>query len=88
MVNHRLSSKGLLEKLLPKIYSFESGGVVHWLGRRASNRKVAKSSFYSRCGSAFAVCSLPVVVTQPDERYANRTASVLEWYERHRAYII
>jgi len=31
--------------------------------------------------------SLPAVVTQPDERHANRTASVLEWYDRHRAYI-
>jgi len=29
--------------------------------------------------------SLPVVVAQPDERHANRTASVLEWYDRHRA---
>jgi len=28
------------------------------------------------------------VVAQPDERYANRTASVLEWYDRHRAYDI
>jgi len=27
--------------------------------------------------------SLPVVVAQPDERYANRAASVLEWYDRH-----
>jgi len=27
--------------------------------------------------------SLPVVVAQPDERYANRTACVLEWYDRH-----
>jgi len=25
--------------------------------------------------------SLPVVVAQPDERHANRTASVLEWYD-------
>jgi len=25
------------------------------------------------------------VVAQPDERHANRTASVLEWYDRHRA---
>jgi len=24
------------------------------------------------------------VVAQPDERYANRTASVLEWYDKHR----
>jgi len=30
--------------------------------------------------------SLPVVVAQPDERHTNRTASVLEWYDRHRAY--
>jgi len=30
--------------------------------------------------------TLPVVVAQPDERHANRTASVLEWYDRHRAY--
>jgi len=26
-----------------------------------------------------------VLVAQPDERHANRTASVLEWYDRHRA---
>jgi len=25
--------------------------------------------------------SLPVVVAQPDERHANRAASVLEWYD-------
>jgi len=30
--------------------------------------------------------SLPVVVAQPDERHVNRTASVLEWYDRYRAY--
>jgi len=30
--------------------------------------------------------SLPIVVAQPDERYANRRASVLEWYDRHRVY--
>jgi len=29
--------------------------------------------------------SLPVVVAQPDERHANRTVSVLEWHDRHRA---
>jgi len=29
--------------------------------------------------------SLPVVVAQPDERHANRTTSVLEWNDRHRA---
>jgi len=55
--------------------------------------------FDSRCGSA-SLCpwerhsmlfstlgpnSLPVVVTQPDERHANRTASVLEWNDRHKA---
>jgi len=28
---------------------------------------------------------LPVEVAQPDERHANRTASVLEWHDRHRA---
>jgi len=53
----------------------------------------------SRCGSAslspwekhlmlfstLRPSSLPVVVAQPDERYANRTASVLKWYDRHRA---
>jgi len=27
--------------------------------------------------------SLPVAVAQPDERHANRKASVLEWYDRH-----
>jgi len=30
--------------------------------------------------------SIFVVVAQPDERHANRTASVQEWYDRHRAY--
>jgi len=30
--------------------------------------------------------NLPVVVAQTDERHVNRTASVLEWYDRHRAY--
>jgi len=28
---------------------------------------------------------LPVVVAQPDKRYAKKTASVLKWYDRHRA---
>jgi len=32
--------------------------------------------------------SLPVVVAQPDERRANRTASVLKWYDRYRTYSI
>jgi len=32
--------------------------------------------------------SLPVVMDQPDERHADRTVSVLEWYDRHRAYNI
>jgi len=27
--------------------------------------------------------NLRVVMAQPDERQANRTASVLEWYDRH-----
>jgi len=27
--------------------------------------------------------SLPVVVTQPDERHTNKTSSVLQWYDRH-----
>jgi len=31
---------------------------------------------------------LLVVVVQPDERHANRTASVLEWYDSCRAYNI
>jgi len=30
--------------------------------------------------------SLPVVVAQTDERHADRKTSVLEWYDRHRAY--
>jgi len=25
------------------------------------------------------------VVAQPDERHANRAASVMKWYDRHRA---
>jgi len=35
--------------------------------------------------------SLPIVVAQPDERHANKTASVLEWHsesDRHKAYNI
>jgi len=32
--------------------------------------------------------SLPVVVAHPYEKHANRTASVLDWYDRHRAYNI
>jgi len=32
--------------------------------------------------------SLSVVVTQPDERHANRIASVLEWYDKHTVYNI
>jgi len=36
--------------------------------------------------SHFGPSSLPVVVSQPDERHASGTASVLEWYDRHRAY--
>jgi len=31
--------------------------------------------------------SLPIVVAQPDERHANRIASV-KWYDRHKAYNI
>jgi len=30
--------------------------------------------------------SLPVVVAQSDERHANRTVFLLDWYDRHRAY--
>jgi len=30
--------------------------------------------------------SLSIVVAQSNERHANRTASVLEWYDRHRVY--
>jgi len=30
--------------------------------------------------------SLPVVVAHPDKRHAGRTVSVLERYDRHRAY--
>jgi len=29
--------------------------------------------------------SLTIVAAQPDERHANKTASVLEWYDRYRA---
>jgi len=32
--------------------------------------------------------SQSVVVAQLDEIHANRTASVLEWYDKHRAYSI
>jgi len=68
--------------------------VAQLVEHRASNWKIAKPWFDSRCGSA-SLCpwethsilfpilgpsSLPVVVVQPDERQANRTASVLEWY--------
>jgi len=72
---------------------------LSWWRRRASNRKVAKPWFDSWCGSA-SLCpwerhlmlfptlgpsSQLVVVAQPDERHANRAASLLEWYDRHRA---
>jgi len=30
--------------------------------------------------------SLPLVEAQPDERHANRTASMLEWNDRHSVY--
>jgi len=61
-----------------------------------------KPWFDSRCGSAL-LCpwerhlklfptlgpsSLPVVVAQHDERHANSTATVMEWYDKHRAYSI
>jgi len=32
--------------------------------------------------STLAPSSLPVVVGQPEERHANRAASVLKWYDR------
>jgi len=31
--------------------------------------------------------SLSIVVAQPDETQANKTVTVLEWYDRHRAKI-
>jgi len=84
-------------------YQSTIGGVVAQLvERQASNRKVARPWSCSRCGSAL-LCpwerylmlfpilgpsSLPVMVAKPDERHANTTASVLEWYDRHRAYNI
>jgi len=43
---------------------------------------------YSMPSPILGPSSLPVVVARPDERHTNRTASVLEWYDRHRAYII
>jgi len=70
--------------------------------RWASNRKVTKLEFDSRCFSAH-LCtlkrhlmlfptlgpsSLSVVVAQPNEKHANRSASMLEWYDRHRALIV
>jgi len=30
--------------------------------------------------------SLPVVEVQPGERHTKRTASVFDWYDRHRSY--
>jgi len=38
-----------------------------------------------RCGGPAWRKTCTVVVAQPDERHVNRTASVLEWYDRHRA---
>jgi len=32
--------------------------------------------------------NLPVLVAQLDERHANRTVSVLEWYDKHKALYI
>jgi len=69
--------------------------VIQLVECRVRYRKVAKPSLDSRCSSAL-LCpwerlliptlgpsSLPVVVAQPDERHENRSASVLEWYNRH-----
>jgi len=75
------------------------GGVAQLAEHRASNQKVAKTLVDFRCSSAslypwerhlilFPILrtnSLPVVVAQPGERHANRTASVLECYDRHTA---
>jgi len=66
--------------------------VAQLIERRDSNRKVANPWFDSRWDNA-SLCpwerhlmlypilgpsSLPVVVAQPDERHANRAASLLE----------
>jgi len=73
--------------------------VAQLVEHQASNRKVAKPWYDFQCDSA-SLCSwerhlmlfltlgpssLPIVVAQPDERHANRTAFVLSWYDRHRA---
>jgi len=51
---------------------------MHLTERRVSYRKVAKTWFSSQCDSA-SLC---------DETHANRTASMIEWYDRNRAYNI
>jgi len=67
------------------------GGVACLIKRQASNRKVAKLWFDSQCGSA-SLCSWYLsslfVGSYHGQRHANRTASVLEWYDRHRVYNI
>jgi len=81
----------LLEHDYPLIE--RGGGVAQFGERRASNRKVTKPWLDSQCGSVslypwekhfmlfltLGLSSQPVVMTQPDERHANRTASVLKW---------
>jgi len=79
---------------------FSGGSVAQLVESRDSNRKVAKPWFDFQCGRAL-LCpperhlmlfpilrpiSLPVEVAQSGERHANRTASVYEWYDRHRPY--
>jgi len=72
-------------------YLFNLGSLVE---RRASIRMVAKrwsTPTLRPCEKHLTLfpilgpSSLPVVVAQLDERHSNRTSSVLEWYDRHRA---
>jgi len=68
------------------------GDVTQLVEHGVSNRKIAKPWFDYLCGSTSLrpwkrhLMLFPTMESsQPDERHANRTASVLVWYNRHRA---
>jgi len=77
----------------------KGGGVVHLVERtglvieRLRNLGLTHDAVARRCAlekdlmlfPVLGSSSLLVVVVQPDERHANRTASVLEWYDRHKS---
>jgi len=70
------SLAGLRTKLPFYALKVKTSYVLHTLLKAKIN---LPATLFSTLGPS----SLPDVVAQP-ERHANRTASVLEWYDRHR----